>query len=265
MGALQIKMLALRVSGALQASIRRSSALVVADQKRAYSDKPVVPNQGEKTAPGYPVQRELDFFQRADNKVDYLSARIDDVLNYVRSNSMWPLTFGLACCAMEMMHYAGARYDMDRYGMVFRATPRQCDVIIVAGTLTNKMAPAIRVVYDQMPSPKYVVSMGSCANGGGYYHCSCRRRSAGPDSCTTTTARSRPRSAPGARWPRATSTAKSKLRLKKKQKIKIKPSCIKVENLCSTKILFLITLYLFRSPSRTDSIMSLQLRTHNLP
>jgi len=163
-------MLALRVSGALQASIRRSSALVVADQKRAYSDKPVVPNQGEKTAPGYPVQRELDFFQRADNKVDYLSARIDDVLNYVRSNSMWPLTFGLACCAMEMMHYAGARYDMDRYGMVFRATPRQCDVIIVAGTLTNKMAPAIRVVYDQMPSPKYVVSMGSCANGGGYYH-----------------------------------------------------------------------------------------------
>merc|ERR1712203_76126 len=96
--------------------------------------------------------------------------RIDDVLNYVRSNSMWPLTFGLACCAMEMMHYAGARYDMDRYGMVFRATPRQCDVITVAGTLTNKMAPAIRVVYDQMPSPKYVVSMGSCANGGGYYH-----------------------------------------------------------------------------------------------
>merc|ERR1711944_386324 len=69
-----------------------------------------------------------------------------------------------------MMHYAGARYDMDRYGMVFRATPRQCDVIIVAGTLTNKMAPAIRVVYDQMPAPKYVVSMCSCANGGGYYH-----------------------------------------------------------------------------------------------
>ena len=83
---------------------------------------------------------------------------------------MWPLTFGLACCAMEMMHYAASRYDMDRYGMVFRATPRQCDVIIVAGTLTNKMAPAIRVVYDQMPTPKYVVSMGSCANGGGYYH-----------------------------------------------------------------------------------------------
>lgn len=70
--------------------------------------------------------------------------------------SLWPLTFGLACCAVEMMHIAAPRYDMDRYGVVFRASPRQADVIIVAGTLTNKMAPALRKVYDQMPEPRWV-------------------------------------------------------------------------------------------------------------
>jgi NADH dehydrogenase (ubiquinone) Fe-S protein 7 len=80
------------------------------------------------------------------------------------------MTFGLACCAVEMMHMAAARYDQDRLGVVFRASPRQSDVMIVAGTLTNKMAPALRKVYDQMPEPRWVVSMGSCANGGGYYH-----------------------------------------------------------------------------------------------
>ncbi len=80
------------------------------------------------------------------------------------------MTFGLACCAVEMMHMAAARYDQDRLGIVFRASPRQSDVMIVAGTLTNKMAPALRKVYDQMPEPRWVISMGSCANGGGYYH-----------------------------------------------------------------------------------------------
>jgi len=80
------------------------------------------------------------------------------------------MTFGLACCAVEMMHMAAARYDQDRLGVVFRASPRQSDVMIVAGTLTNKMAPALRKVYDQMPEPRWVISMGSCANGGGYYH-----------------------------------------------------------------------------------------------
>merc|ERR1711976_588438 len=104
------------------------------------------------------------------NKLDYAMARIDDLVNWGRKCSLWPLTFGLACCAVEMMHIAAPRYDMDRYGVVFRASPRQADVIIVAGTLTNKMAPAFRRVYDQMPDPKWVVSMGSCANGGGYYH-----------------------------------------------------------------------------------------------
>jgi len=105
-----------------------------------------------------------------NNKVEWGLARVDDLVNWGRKTSLWPLTFGLACCAVEMMHIAAPRYDMDRYGIVFRASPRQADVIIVAGTLTNKMAPAFRKVYDQMPEPRWVVSMGSCANGGGYYH-----------------------------------------------------------------------------------------------
>ena len=109
-------------------------------------------------------------FQNTSNMVEYALARVDDLLNWGRKGSIWPLTFGLACCAVEMMHIAAPRYDMDRYGVVFRASPRQADVIIVAGTLTNKMAPALRKVYDQMPEPRWVISMGSCANGGGYYH-----------------------------------------------------------------------------------------------
>jgi NADH dehydrogenase (ubiquinone) Fe-S protein 7 len=108
--------------------------------------------------------------RKQSNWADWTVARLDDVLNWSRKGSIWPLTFGLACCAVEMMHIAAPRYDMDRYGVVFRASPRQADVIIVAGTLTNKMAPALRKVYDQMPEPRWVISMGSCANGGGYYH-----------------------------------------------------------------------------------------------
>jgi len=103
-------------------------------------------------------------------KGEILVAKVDDLFNWGRKNSLWPLTFGLACCAVEMMHIAAPRYDMDRFGVVFRAAPKQADCIIVAGTLTNKMAPALRRIFDQMLHPKWVISMGSCANGGGYYH-----------------------------------------------------------------------------------------------
>ena len=100
----------------------------------------------------------------------FVTTSVDSVLNWARTGSMWPMTFGLACCAVEMMHAGASRYDLDRFGIVFRPSPRQSDVMIVAGTLCNKMAPALRKVYDQMAEPRWVISMGSCANGGGYYH-----------------------------------------------------------------------------------------------
>jgi len=104
------------------------------------------------------------------NAAEYVITSADKVVTYLKRNHLWILTFGLACCAVEMMQAAAARYDFHRFNMIFRASPRQARVMIVAGTLCNKMAPALRAVYDQMPHPKYVVSMGSCANGGGYYH-----------------------------------------------------------------------------------------------
>jgi NADH-quinone oxidoreductase subunit B len=100
----------------------------------------------------------------------FVTTKLDTLANWARAGSLWPMTFGLACCAVEMMHAAAARYDMDRMGLVYRASPRQSDLMIVSGTLCNKMAPALRKVYDQMPEPRWVISMGSCANGGGYYH-----------------------------------------------------------------------------------------------
>ena len=103
-------------------------------------------------------------------KADFLKTSANNLISWARQGSFWPLTFGLACCALEMMHATVSRYDFDRFGVIFRATPRQSDLIIVAGTVTNKMAPALRRLYDQTADPKWVLSMGSCANGGGYYH-----------------------------------------------------------------------------------------------
>ena len=100
----------------------------------------------------------------------FVTTNLDALINWARNGSMWPMTFGLACCAVEMMHTAMPRYDLERYGFAPRGSPRQSDVMIVAGTLVNKMAPALRKVYDQMAEPRWVISMGSCANGGGYYH-----------------------------------------------------------------------------------------------
>jgi len=104
------------------------------------------------------------------NNKGFIVAKFDHLVNWARAGSLWPMTFGLACCAVEMMQASMPRYDLERFGFAPRGSPRQSDVMIVAGTLCNKMAPALRKVYDQMPEPRYVISMGSCANGGGYYH-----------------------------------------------------------------------------------------------
>lgn len=94
---------------------------------------------------------------------------LEQVKAWARSNSLWPLTFGLACCAIEMMGTGASHYDLDRFGVIFRTSPRQSDVMIVAGTVTKKMAPLLRRLYDQMPEPKYVIAMGVCATAGGPY------------------------------------------------------------------------------------------------
>ncbi len=100
----------------------------------------------------------------------FVVAAADDLITWARTGSLMWMSFGLACCAVEMMQLSMPRYDLERFGAAPRGSPRQSDVMIVAGTLTNKMAPALRKVYDQMPEPRYVISMGSCANGGGYYY-----------------------------------------------------------------------------------------------
>ena len=100
----------------------------------------------------------------------FLVSTVSQLVTWARTGSLMWMQTGLACCAVEMMQMSMPRYDIERFGTAPRASPRQSDVLIVAGTLTNKMAPALRKVYDQMPEPRYVISMGSCANGGGYYH-----------------------------------------------------------------------------------------------
>jgi len=105
-----------------------------------------------------------------DGDLGVMTLSLEKVVNWARKGSLWPMTFGLACCAIEMIAAVSARYDIDRYGAgVFRASPRQSDLMIVAGTVCRRMAPVIRKIYDQMPEPKYVISMGSCATSGNIY------------------------------------------------------------------------------------------------
>jgi NADH-quinone oxidoreductase subunit B len=122
---------------------------------------------------GYDPKTHDPYFDRLSGVLadkGYVTAALEDVITWARTGSLMWMTFGLACCAIEMMQASMPRYDLERFGAAPRASPRQSDLMIVAGTLTNKMAPALRKVYDQMPEPRYVISMGSCANGGGYYH-----------------------------------------------------------------------------------------------
>src|ERR671922_265693 len=100
-----------------------------------------------------------------------LLTSVEKLVNWTRKSSLWPATFGLACCAIEMMSSGGPRYDLARFGMeVFRASPRQADLMIVAGRVSQKMAPVLRQIYDQMPEPKWVISMGACASCGGMFN-----------------------------------------------------------------------------------------------
>ncbi len=101
---------------------------------------------------------------------EVLTTRLDSLINWARKSSLWPATFGLACCAIEMMNATSARNDLARFGSeVFRASPRQADVMIVSGRVSRKMAPVLRRIYDQMPEPKWVISMGACATSGGVF------------------------------------------------------------------------------------------------
>ena len=147
----------------------------------ASGDTPLFDERGKGGA-GAPASRPMtdpanppddQFFQSVSSELSdkgFLVTSSDALVQWARTGSLMWMTFGLACCAVEMMQMSMPRYDAERFGFAPRASPRQSDVMIVAGTLTNKMAPALRKVYDQMPEPRYVISMGSCANGGGYYH-----------------------------------------------------------------------------------------------
>ena len=119
-----------------------------------------------------------------DSKIegDLVVSRLDAVINWIRTNSMWPMPMGLACCAIELMAVAAARFDIARFGAeVMRFSPRQADCMIVAGTVTYKMAPQVRRIYDQMPAPKWVIAMGACASTGGMYRSYAVLQGGGPD------------------------------------------------------------------------------------
>jgi NADH-quinone oxidoreductase subunit B len=99
-----------------------------------------------------------------------LFTTVDSVINWSRRSALWPETFGIACCAIEMLASGCARYDLDRFGIVFRASPRQSDVMVIAGTVTKKFAPVVKLLYDQMTEPRWVIAMGTCAISGGVYN-----------------------------------------------------------------------------------------------
>ena len=121
---------------------------------------------------GVKVELKLDNLTREEMEEmrhSIFLSTLEQVKAWARSNSLWPMTFGLACCAIEMMGVGSSHYDLDRFGSFFRTSPRQSDVMIVSGTVTKKMAPILRRLYDQMPEPKWVIAMGSCATAGGPY------------------------------------------------------------------------------------------------
>ena len=122
------------------------------------------PEKGILTLPGEAVRDD------PENDPSFITTKLDTMVNWARGNSLWPLPFGTACCAIEFMSTVSSHYDMARFGFeVVRFSPRQADMMIVAGTIVDKMAPVLRKIYDQMPEPKYVVAMGACATSGGFY------------------------------------------------------------------------------------------------
>ena len=143
------------------------------DLSKLSSNKDNVPNMNKAQAAEFNAMEQGTYFKNINSDLadkGFVITSVEDIIAWARTGSLWWMTFGLACCAVEMMHTAMSRYDVERFGFAPRGSPRHSDVMIVAGTLTNKMAPAMRKVYDQMAEPRYVISMGSCANGGGYYH-----------------------------------------------------------------------------------------------
>ncbi|HEX7191644.1 MAG TPA: NADH-quinone oxidoreductase subunit NuoB, partial [Thermoanaerobaculia bacterium] len=123
------------------------------------------PEKGLTTLPGE-ADREIEDLAGGT----YLTTKLDTMVNWARGNSLWPLPFGTACCAIEFMSLVSSHYDLARFGAeVVRFSPRQSDLLIVAGTIVDKIAPVLKKIYDQMPEPKYVVAMGACATSGGFY------------------------------------------------------------------------------------------------